>query len=106
MLARFLSTESNRLVRGSVEIGRISGSFLSGLDLDSVVVRDTSGVLLASIKRLELRYGLGKFIAGQYVLDSARITEPDIHLIKPARVGSTTRRSSVSAKVPAAGRLP
>ncbi|MEO8449950.1 MAG: translocation/assembly module TamB domain-containing protein [Gemmatimonadota bacterium] len=82
LLARFLSTESNRLVRGSVEIGRISGGFLSGLDLDSVVVRDTSGVLLASIKRLELRYGIGKFIAGQYVLDSARIIEADIHLIK------------------------
>ena len=47
LLARLLSEESNRLVRGSLTIGRISGNFTSDLTLDSVVIRDTTGTLLA-----------------------------------------------------------
>ena len=82
LLARLVSEESNRLVRGSVVIGRISGDFVSELTLDSVVVRDTSGALLADVGQLRLRYGLASLLAKRFVFDSVTAVDPRIEITK------------------------
>lgn len=82
LLAQAFSQESRRLVRGSIAVANVSGSFFEGLRLDSLVVRDTTGALLLSAPRVGLVYRLGEFLAGRVVLDHLDLTEPVIHLVK------------------------
>jgi hypothetical protein len=82
VLARFFSDQSNRLVRGSISIGRIEGNFANRLVLDSVAVRDTAGFPLATFARLEVAYRLSNLLAGRVVLDEVRAVRPRIHLVK------------------------
>lgn len=82
LLARLVSDQSNRLVRGSVSIARIAGDFRTHLELDSVVVRDTAGALLASLPRLEVEFSLPAFLAGRVVLNRVRAVEPRIRIVK------------------------
>ncbi len=82
LLARLLSEESNRLVRGSITIARIRGDFVSSLTLDSVVIRDTAGALLADIGQLDVRFRLSNLLAGRFVFDSVRATNPRFEVTK------------------------
>jgi hypothetical protein len=65
-----------------VDVGAISGSFLYDLVLQDLVVRDTSGALLADLPRVRVSYRLPNLIAGQVVLGSVQLERPVIHLIK------------------------
>jgi translocation and assembly module TamB len=82
LLARLVSEESNRLVRGSVSIGRIRGDFLTGLTLDSVVIRDTAGVALAEVPRLSITFRLANLIARRILFHEVRAIDPRIVVIK------------------------
>ncbi len=82
LLSRLLSEESDRLVRGSVTIGRISGDFVSRLEFDSVVIRDTTGALLVDLPRLEFRFRLGSLLRKQFVFDSVRAINPVFEITK------------------------
>ncbi len=82
LLARVLTAESPRLVRGSVYIGAIRGGWLTGFGLDSVVIRDTSGSVLISVPHVDVSYHLTNLLAGRAVFATARAIRPEIHLIK------------------------
>ncbi len=82
LLARTVSRVLDRVVLGHVEVGSISGSFLYDLVLEDLVVRDTSGVLLADLPRVRVGYTLPNLIAGQIVLSSVQLEQPVIQLIK------------------------
>ena len=82
LLARTVSRMLDRIVLGHVDVGSISGSFLYDLVLQDLVVRDTSGVLLADLPRVRVGYRLPNFIAGQVVLGSVQLERPVIQLIK------------------------
>ncbi|MEZ4586825.1 MAG: translocation/assembly module TamB domain-containing protein [Gemmatimonadales bacterium] len=82
LLARLVTEQSGRFVRGTVSIARIDGDFRRHLVLDSVVVRDTSGVLLADVERIELQFSLASFLARRVVFSSIRAIRPEIHVIK------------------------
>ncbi|HEV8149387.1 MAG TPA: translocation/assembly module TamB domain-containing protein [Gemmatimonadales bacterium] len=82
LLARLLSGQSPRLLRGSVYIGAIRGGWVTGFALDSVVIRDTAGVPLLSASHVEVRYRLANFLAGRVVLSGVRVTRPELQLIK------------------------
>ncbi|HEV8612468.1 MAG TPA: hypothetical protein VGQ73_03090, partial [Gemmatimonadales bacterium] len=82
LLARLLSEQSPRLVRGSVQIGAIRGGWVTGFVLDSVVIRDTAGVPLLSASHVEVRYRLANLLAGRVVLSGVRVTRPALQLIK------------------------
>jgi translocation and assembly module TamB len=82
LLARTVSRMLDRVVLGHIEVGSISGSFLYDLVLEDLVVRDTSGVLLASLPRVRVGYQLPNLIAGQVVLSSVQLERPVIQLIK------------------------
>ena len=66
---------------GSVEVGAISGSFLYDLTLEDLVVRDTSGALLADLPRVRASYRLPNLLAGQVVLSAvaARAADDPAH---------------------------
>jgi translocation and assembly module TamB len=82
LLARTVSRMLDRVVLGHVEVGSISGSFLYDLVLEDLVVRDTSGVLLAALPRVRVGYQLPNLIAGDVVLSSVQLERPVIQLIK------------------------
>ena len=82
LLARVVSSELDRVLNGSVEVGSISGSFLYGLTLERLVVRDTQGVLLVSIPRARVGYSLPRLLRGDVVLTHVHVDEPEIQLIQ------------------------
>ncbi len=82
LLARTVSRMLDRVVLGHVDVGSISGSFLYDLVLQDLVVRDTSGSLLADLPRVRVGYQLPNLLAGQVVLSSVQLENPVIQLIK------------------------
>ena len=82
LLARTVSKLLDRIVTGQVKVGSISGSFLYDLTLENLVVRDTSGTLLADLPRAKVSYRLPNLIAGQVVLSAMELDRPTIQLIK------------------------
>jgi translocation and assembly module TamB len=82
LLARTVSRMLDRIVTGTVRVGAISGSFIYDLTLENLVVRDTSGALLADLPRAKVSYRLPNLIAGQVVLSGLQLERPTIQLIK------------------------
>jgi translocation and assembly module TamB len=82
LLARTVSTALDRIVTGQVRVGAISGSFLYDLTFENLVVRDTSGELLADLPRVRVSYRLPNLIAGQVLLSGMQLERPTIQLIK------------------------
>ena len=82
LLARLISDESPRLIRGSLYIGRIDGGWVEGFALDSLVIRDTSDVTLLAASRVQLRYSLANLLAGRIVVAAAHVVRPEIQLLK------------------------
>ncbi len=82
LLARVVSAELDRVVNGTIEVGRISGSFISSLVLEDVVVRDTQGVLLARLPRARVSYSIPRLLGGDIVLSGIEADSPTIHIIQ------------------------
>lgn len=82
LLARVVSAELDRVVNGSIDVGRISGSFISSLVLEDVVVRDTQGVLLAALPRVRVSYAIPRLLAGDIVLGDLEADRAIIHIIQ------------------------
>jgi len=82
LLARSVSRFLDRVVNGRVHVGAISGSFLYDLVLTDLVVRDTSGALLADLPRAKVGFRLPNLIAGEFVLGTVQLDRPVIQLIK------------------------
>ena len=82
LLARTVSRFLDRIVIGQVRVGAISGSFLYDLTLENLVVRDTSGELLADLPRVRVTYRLPNLLAGQVLLSGMQLERPTIQLIK------------------------
>jgi len=82
LLARTVSTTLDRILIGQVKVGAISGSFLYDLTLEDLVVRDTTGALLADLPRVRVTYRLPNLLAKQVLLSSVTLDHPTIQLIK------------------------
>ena len=82
LLARSVSRMLDEIIIGQVKVGAISGSFLYDLTLEDLVVRDTSGALLADLPRVRVSYRLPNLLAGQVVLSGVQLDHPTIQLIK------------------------
>jgi hypothetical protein len=82
LVARSASVMLDKMFRGDVEVGAVSGSFLFGLNLDRVSIRDTSGELFLEVPRIEVGYSLPNFLANRIVLNGVHLVEPTIHIIK------------------------
>lgn len=82
LLAREVSSELSQVLLGSVQVGSISGSFLYDLTLDGLVVRDTSGVLLADLPHVRVGYRVPNFFARRFVLARLEVDRPTLQLVK------------------------
>ena len=82
LLAEVVTARSAALVRGSLSVKRIEGNFYNWLNLDSVVVRDTTGFPLASLGRVELRFKVANLLARRIVFDKVTLIRPRIYLEK------------------------
>jgi translocation-and-assembly-module (TAM) inner membrane subunit TamB-like protein len=82
LVARFINEQAEGMVRGSLHVRSVSGRWLKGFTLDSVVIRDSAGVLFAEIPKVELRYRLGTLLAGRMVFGELDLHDPDIQIIK------------------------
>ncbi|MEP7325438.1 MAG: translocation/assembly module TamB domain-containing protein, partial [Gemmatimonadota bacterium] len=82
LVARSLSVFLDRITRGDVNVGAVSGSFLFGVNLDRVVIRDTSGALLLDAPRIEVGYSIPNFLANRIILSGLHLIHPTIHIIK------------------------
>jgi translocation and assembly module TamB len=82
LLARTVSRALDRIIIGQVKVGAISGSFIYDLAIEDLVVRDTSGALLADLPRVRVTYRLPNLLAGQVLLSSVTLDHPTLQLIK------------------------
>jgi hypothetical protein len=82
LLVRLVSTRAGEMIRGSLSIGAVGGRWLNGFNLDRVVVKDSSGTLLAEIPRVEITYRLRDILGGRFVIGSLRLHHPEIQIIK------------------------
>lgn len=73
---------ANDALGGTVSVGQVGGSFLRGLEVSDVVIRDTAGVSLLAVDRVGLRYGLIDLLRGRIVLGRLSVTGPRINLVQ------------------------
>jgi translocation and assembly module TamB len=82
LLGRTAAEELGSRMRGRFSIARIDGTFRRDVVLERLEIRDTNGVLLADIPRLQLHYGLANLLAGRFVFDHVEMDQPRIQIIK------------------------
>jgi hypothetical protein len=87
LLTRLVVEETRGMVRGSMEIGSVSGRFTTGFRLERVVIRDAEGVVFAELPRLDVTYRLANLIAGRIVLGSVTLDQPRFQIIKRRSTG-------------------
>lgn len=82
LLARLVSEESNRVIRGSLTIGGLSGNFLTRIAITDLEVRDTSGALLIAVPEAEIGFRIRSLLQGRVVLDRVDLDRPRVELIQ------------------------
>ena len=65
-----------RVLRGSIELGRVSGNFVRTLTLDDLRILDTAGTTVISFDRLRVTYDPADFLLGRVVFTSATALTP------------------------------
>ena len=69
------------MLNGDVSIGRLNGNLLTGVELDDVRIMQ-AGKPVVLIRNVGLRYNVIDFITTGIVIDSVRITQPRITLVR------------------------
>lgn len=82
LLVRIVGERASRLVRGTVSLGAVNGSWFGGVDIERVVIKDSTGALFADVPHLTVRYRLADIIGGRYVFASVTLDRPVIQIIK------------------------
>ncbi len=83
-LVRIAVAIANRAIDGTIAIGGVSGSLLSGLTAREIVVRDAKGSILAEIAEIEVGYGLNDLVRRRFVLGHLRVESPRLRLEQDA----------------------
>ena len=84
LLARIASNAIERTVTGSIEVGDVSGSLISGVVLTNVKLFDADTSLVASLPRVELTYNPIDFVAGRVVLFEVTLDRPVFNIVEHA----------------------
>src|SRR6266576_634690 len=82
MLARVASTVVEGAVHGSIEVGEVRGSLLTGVVLTDVRLLDPDSTLVAWLPRAELGYNPIDFAAGRVVFMEVRLERPIINIVQ------------------------
>src|SRR3989449_3363774 len=84
LLARVASTVVEGAVDGSIEVGEVRGSLLTGVVLTDVRLLDPDSTLVAWLPRAELGYNPIDFAAGRVVFMEVRLDRPVINIVQHA----------------------
>jgi len=84
LLARVGSAAVANVVHGSIEVGEVRGSLLTGLVLTDVRLLDPDSTLVAWLPRAELGYNPIDFAAGRVVLTDVRLDRPIFNIVQHA----------------------
>lgn len=82
LLARTVTSLSDRIFRGHLTIGQVSGNFLTRLSLRGVVLKDSSGAVVADFPRLDVSYQLPNLLAGRFDFSAVHAEAPVIDLVR------------------------
>ncbi len=83
-LGRLVAGELGRSFRGTFTLARVEGSFLHGVELADLAIRDSAGEPFATVARLVVGYQLPDLAAGRIVLRNVTLVEPDVRIIRRA----------------------
>jgi len=84
LLARIASNAVERAVSGTIEVGDVRGSLISGVVLTDVRLFDADTSLVASLPRVELSYNPIDFVAGRVVLFEVVLDRPVFNIVEHA----------------------
>ncbi len=84
LLARVASSVVESGVAGSIEVGEVRGSLLTGVVLTDVRLLDPDSTLVAWLPRAELGYNPIDFAAGRVVFMEVRLERPIINIVQHA----------------------
>jgi len=82
MLARIASGAVEKALAGSVSVGEVRGSLLTGVVLSDVRLLDPDSTLVAFLPRAELGYNPIDFAAGRIVLMEVRLDRPFLNIVQ------------------------
>src|SRR5438093_7558173 len=84
LLARVASAAIQSAVSGTIEVGEVRGSLLTGVVLTDVRLFDPDSTLVAFLPRAELGYNPIDFAAGRIVFMEVRLDRPVINIVQHA----------------------
>src|SRR6266568_3174801 len=84
LLARVASAAVANAIGGSIEVGEVRGSLLTGVVLTDVRLLDPDSTLVAWLPRAELGYNPIDFAAGRVVFMEVRLERPIINIVQHA----------------------
>src|SRR5256886_7808763 len=84
LLARVGSAAIQSAVSGTIEVGEVRGSLLTGVVLTDVRMFDPDSTLVAWLPRAELGYNPIDFAAGRIVFMEVRLDRPVINIVQHA----------------------
>src|SRR5256714_5502944 len=83
LLARIASAAVQSAVSGTIQVGEVRGSLLTGVVLSDVRMWDPDSTLVAWLPHAELGYNPIDFVAGRPVFLEGRLRPPAIHNLPP-----------------------
>ncbi len=82
LVVRTVSGVVNNSLNGTLEIGKVGGSLVSGLDVRDIVLRGRDGEPVVELGALRLRYRVQDLLSGRFVLGRLVLDRPRLHLVQ------------------------
>src|SRR3989441_11766074 len=82
LLARVTEDALRRVFTGSVEVGDVHGTLLTGVSLSQVRLFDADTTLVAWLPRADVSYNPLDFAAGRVVLFELQLRQPVINIVQ------------------------
>lgn len=82
LLARIATSYITGAAAGRVEIGGIGGNLWNHIELDSVSIHDSTGVLILRSPRIAASYVLPELLAGRMVFSDVQVDSLYLHLVR------------------------
>ncbi len=82
VVARFGVALLNQVVRGTAEVGEVTGTFTAGFEAHDVVIRGEDGTLLARLPEVSLRYRILDLLTARIAFERVVLVAPQINVIR------------------------
>jgi hypothetical protein len=83
-LVRWVIHVVNGTIGGTIEVGRVGGSFLRGLELEQVAIFHADGTPVLTADLVGVQYTFRELTAGHIVLGALEVERPTITVVQPA----------------------